>query len=238
MKKIISSIIATLVVSSFAFAGGEIQPVEPVVKTITESALSGFYVGAGYSKTTVKENGPYSDTWEDDAGGFDGEYQENAFTAILGYSINRFLAIEGRYTTGTGSSTRWEDADGDAYNGPDIDFINIAMYLKPMLPVGSHLTLYGLIGYGTNTHNWNDIFYPDYVGAEKTYDLTANGLEYGAGVSYKVTERFALFADYVQFAKNKNDQIAWTYDDGTDFGTGTTSNINPYALTFGVTYSF
>ncbi len=51
MKKITSSIVAALAVSTFAVAGGDIAPVEPVVETpmVEEVSTGGFYAGIAYS---------------------------------------------------------------------------------------------------------------------------------------------------------------------------------------------
>lgn len=208
MKKITSSVIAAFTVSTMTFAGGDIAPVEPVVETPAVVETPGnFYVGLGYSSVERTDN------WNDSQ--YLEKYEANAVSLILGYSFNEYIAIEGRYMTDIGNSDITEN--GDTFSD-DIGFSDIAVYVKPMLPVTDDFTLYGLLGYGKSTHHW-----PGYS------DITANGLQYGAGVSYALNENFSLFADYVVLAEENGPK---------DIDGYAVTDIEGNAITFGVTYKF
>ncbi|MEY3090485.1 MAG: hypothetical protein RL113_801, partial [Pseudomonadota bacterium] len=86
MKKITNSIIAALAVSSFAFGGGDIQPVEPMIQTPVAEASTpvDFYAGVGYSYIYGEQNGTDMDT--------------HGFTLTAGVNFNPYIGIEGRYT--------------------------------------------------------------------------------------------------------------------------------------------
>jgi opacity protein-like surface antigen len=83
MKKVTLSIIAALAMNTFAFAGGDIAPVEPEI-TVPEVAEStgSFYVGAGYSYMNL------------DAGT---EHDGDAVLLLAGYNFNKYIGVEARY---------------------------------------------------------------------------------------------------------------------------------------------
>ena len=83
MKKVTLSIIAALAMNTFAFAGGDISPVEPeiTVPEVSESTGS-FYVGAGYSYMNL------------DAGT---EHDGDATLLLAGYNFNQYIGVEARY---------------------------------------------------------------------------------------------------------------------------------------------
>jgi opacity protein-like surface antigen len=174
MKKFTLSTIAVLAMSTFAIAGGDIAPVEPVVE-VEEPIVdeSGFYVGLGYSyiKTNVKESGfPELDITGD------------AIGILAGYNFNRYIAVEGRYGTTFGDITYEDDLGSTDTSG---DMTNWGIYLKPMYPMGE-LTLYGLLGYGELTI--------DDAGVEES----DNGFQWGLGANYTVNENVGVFVDYTR----------------------------------------
>ncbi len=83
MKKVTLSIIAALAMNTFAFAGGDISPVEPeiTVPEVSESTGS-FYVGAGYSYMNL------------DA---ETEHDGDATLLLAGYNFNQYIGVEARY---------------------------------------------------------------------------------------------------------------------------------------------
>lgn len=211
MKKIASSIVAAFAVSSFALAGGDIAPVEPVVETpVIEESSGNFYIGLGYSFVEL------NDLWDSYGYLYDDNYEQDALTFIAGYNFNDYVGIEGRYMVAVGDADYY-DAIGDYSESLDNNFENIAIYVKPMLPINS-FTLYGLLGYGKTTFN-----YPEYS------DITASGFQYGAGVSYSFYENFSLFLDYTVLAEDDDIQIV----DGDEV-----SDVDGDAVTFGLTYKF
>jgi opacity protein-like surface antigen len=211
MKKITSSIVAAMAVGTFAFAGGDIAPVEPVVEVpeVVETPGS-FYVGLAYSSVEL------NDMW-DDGRIYDENYEQDALTFIAGYNFNEYIGVEGRYMMATGDAD-YSDANGNEASWSfDNNFENLAIYLKPMLPI-NNFTLYGLLGYGKTTFNY-----------EGYSDITASGLQYGAGVSYALTENLGLFVDYTVLAEDDDIQDV----DGSDI-----YDVDGDSWNFGVTYTF
>lgn len=61
MKKVTSSILATLAVSTFSFGGGDIAPAEPVVETLAVASAFKVYIGAELDIARVKlDSGGYN----------------------------------------------------------------------------------------------------------------------------------------------------------------------------------
>lgn len=84
MKKVTLSIIATLAMNTFAFAGGDFTtPVEPQVNIpeVDESTGS-FYVGAGYSYMNLDEVS---------------EHDGDEVLLLAGYNFNPYIGVEARY---------------------------------------------------------------------------------------------------------------------------------------------
>lgn len=125
MKKFRLSFAAWLAMSTFAAAGGDITPVEPVVETpMVEESTGSFYAGLGYSymnmnisSYTIEGTVPEED------------HNSDAVLLLAGYNFNPYIGVEARYS------------------GLTDCLENSAIHLKPMYPFGS-VTLYGLLGYG------------------------------------------------------------------------------------------
>jgi len=121
MKKFNLSLVALLAMSTFATAGGDVAPVEPVVETpMIEESTSSFYAGLGYSYMTMDPDNS-------------SEVNGDAILLLAGYNFNRYIAVEGRYS------------------GLTDCLKNTAIYLKPMYPFGGislyGLLGYGQIDY-------------------------------------------------------------------------------------------
>jgi len=121
MKKFNLSLVALLAMSTFATAGGDVAPVEPVVETpMIEESTSSFYAGLGYSYMTMDPDNS-------------SEVNGDAILLLAGYNFNRYIAVEGRYS------------------GLTDCLENTAIYLKPMYPFGGislyGLLGYGQIDY-------------------------------------------------------------------------------------------
>ena len=166
MKKFSLSFAALLAMGTFAMAGGDIAPVEPVVETpvVEESSPGAFYVGLGYSYMNMNIDGyttgataPVSVAEEDHNG--------DAVLLLAGYNFNEYIGVEARYSGFT-----------DCLE-------NTAIYLKPMYPFGP-VTVYGLLGYGEASYD------------NGTVDLSESGFQWGIGANYGITENIAVFVDY------------------------------------------
>ena len=206
MKKFTLSVASVMAISTFAIAGGDIAPVEEPIVEVAVVDDSSFYVGLGYSYME------YESSWVD--GGDSAETADgNAITVLAGYNFNKYIAVEGRYSITLGDIT---------YNDNDIEseISNIGLYVKPMLPI-DNVTLYGLLGYGKVTVDFND------NGADK---VSESGFQWGLGASVAVTDNIELFIDYTKL-----------YD-----GTGMEGDLSNYedldfdidSINVGVTYKF
>ena len=185
MKKFNLSLVAVLVMSAFAVAGGDIAPVEPVVETpvvVEDSANDdGFYLGLAYSATAIDVDG-----FDEGGRELHGDDDADSFMVQAGYKFNPYIAVEGRY---------WNGNKGvDAYG----------LYAKPMYPVTDAFDVYGLLGYG------NAGAEPDeYVGSMSLDDST---FQWGLGASYAFTESFAVFIDYVELYNSDVNNVDWSLD--------------------------
>lgn len=132
MKKFNLSLVAVLAMSTFAIAGGDIAPVEPMVETpMVEESAGAFYVGLGYSYMNMDIDG-YTPI---DSRAIAGEeHNGDAVLLLAGYNFNQYIGVEGRYAGFT-----------DCLE-------NTAIYLKPMYPMAG-VTVYGLLGYGETTYD-------------------------------------------------------------------------------------
>lgn len=173
MKKITTSTVALLLLSTFAMAGGDIaatqEPEVTVPMMVEESSPTNFYAGLGYSYMTMN----------DDTAGID--ITGNAITVLVGYNFYRHLAIEGRYTTTLG--------DLNVDNGrTDVDeswdMSNVALYLKPKYTMDK-FTLYGLLGYGQVTLDDGTSYSDD-------------GFQWGVGAHFAATDKIDVFVDYTR----------------------------------------
>lgn len=203
MKKITISIVSVLALSSLVFAGGEIKEVEPGLYPVgetTEANESSLYVGLAYSYMNMD--------YEIKA---DADLYGDAVTLLSGYQFNKYIAVEGRYSKTVGDLTREyagskQDIDGD--------MSNIALYLKPMYPMGG-LTLYGLLGYGKVTLESSGT------------EVSESGFQWGLGASYAVTEKVGVFLDYTRL-----------YDDNGFGGDAPDTDFVIDAINVGIAYSF
>lgn len=184
MKKLTLSLTTILAMGTFAYAGGDIAPVEPQITLpeVEETVIapSGFYAGLGYSYFTGDVAGDDLDA--------------HGMLALLGYQINEYLAVEGRYT-GTLSDITINDIDYDRL------MTNKALYLKPMYPV-DNFAIYGLLGYGQTVAN----------------NTSDEGFQYGAGATFEAMENVGLFVDYTRLYDDSGLDMGDTTLDSVNVG--------------------
>ena len=141
MKNFTLSAVAIIAMSTFAIAGGDIEPV-PMAAPIVED-YSSVYVGLGYSYVTAD---------------VDGTEKGNAYSLIAGYNYNQYIAVEGRYIRTIGDMDVSND-QSSLYH-PDGSYerevSSAAIYLKPQYPVTEAFSVYGLLGYGGVTSRETD----------------------------------------------------------------------------------
>ena len=211
MKTTTLSIVAFLAFSSMGFAGGNEAMSESIPVAIEPSIdTSAFYVGLGISNMSLRND--LSDE----------EFSSLGVMLQIGYQINEYLAVEGRYTRNVGDLEydhgKTENPNYDDYPA---DFSNIGIYLKPMYGVES-FNAYALLGYGQT-----ELTNIPLGGVGISADRAESGFQWGVGASYEISEATSVFVDYVRF-----------YDDkGFDFR-ASTADIVSDAWTLGVSYRF
>ncbi|QOR62490.1 porin family protein [Sulfurovum sp. ST-21] len=203
MKKGVLSLVSILALNGVVYAGGNIVLSEPAVEVPAE-VLTGFYVGVGLGQADV-DNDTSRENWD-----------SSTLLFQAGYQFNPYVAVEGRYSFGFNMDYDKGVTLG-TYNGIplDNDFSSWGLYLKPIYPIGN-FNLYALLGYG-------GLQLSDIRGG----DAYEDGLQWGLGTSYSVTERISVFMDYVSL-----------YDDtGFDY-VGTLDSWNADTWTIGISYKF
>lgn len=174
MKTLTSTIATLTMLSSLAFAGGDIDPVEPQLEipVMEEIGEDYFYLGLGYSYLQMNNAATA------------GDITGNAITVLAGYSFNEYIALEGRYTATVG--------DLDVDNGPDTgDISNIALYVKPQYSI-DNFKLYALLGYGQVSYD------------NSVADYSEDGFQWGLGASFAATESIDIFVDYTRLYDDDN----------------------------------
>ena len=204
------SIVSIIALSSLSVAGGVPPPPPPPEPVVVDD--SAFYLGVGYSYIQGNDVFTYGSTVTDDD-----DYTASAVMLQAGYKINKYIAVEGRYTLSVGDITESHNFNDLPDTDVDMDITNIGIYLKPMYPIGD-LTVYGLLGFGQvemegDGWSWDD-----------------SGFQWGLGASYTINDNLSVFADYT----------LWYDDDGIPaplIGMNTIDR-NIDAVTVGLTYTF
>ena len=182
MKKFNLSLAALVAMSTFAIAGGDIAPIDPVIDEPTVEApvvpsMGAFYLGLAYSHMNVNA--------QEIGGPAEIDISGNAYTLLAGYNINPYFAIEGRYNATVGDLNV---DNGTTDTDVDADLSNMGLYIKPMYPI-TNFNLYALLGYGE----------------VELEDETENGFQWGLGASYSVNENIAVFTDYTRLYDDSDD---------------------------------
>lgn len=183
MKNSILSLVSILALSGLSYAGGDMAPME---EPITEAPVviddSAFYVGLGYSYISSNRTATLNTPGEPNHGNKVKNMDSNGHNILLqaGYQFNQYIALEGRYTFSVSDLTLVNNLDNGSEKNADIDVSNIALYLKPMYPIGD-FSLYGLLGYGETKRNH-----------------TMRSFQWGLGAQYAIRDNLLIFADYTR----------------------------------------
>jgi opacity protein-like surface antigen len=218
MKKLTLSIAAIAAMGTFAVAGGDIAPVEPVVETpvVVENTDAGFYVGAAYGLASWNYSISAAGTTFTDL-----DENFNEFMILGGYKVNPYVAIEGRYWFGSSDDITWGNL---GTHNTSIDAWGV--YVKPMYPVTDVFDVYALLGYGSVDMTVKDPG-SDYVSSA---DGSDDGFSWGLGASYEVTPNVGIFVDWI---RNYDDTITYNV-----LGTDVDEESTVDTFNFGVTYKF
>jgi len=200
MKKTTLSLVALLTLSGLSFAGGDIVPdEEPIATTPVTIDNSAFYVGIGYSYMSSNRTATHNTPGESNHGETVRDVDSNTNHILLqaGYQFNPYIALEGRYTFSVSDLSLTDNLNGGDWDD-DIDISNIALYLKPMYPIGD-FSVYGLLGYGKIKRREDNI-------VPGRGDWDDSGFQWGAGAQYVVTDNFLIFADYTQWHDSEDEK--------------------------------
>ncbi|BAF71817.1 porin family protein [Sulfurovum sp. NBC37-1] len=192
MKKITFSLISILSLSGLSFGGGNVVPIVPVEEPIVETPVnSAFYVGLGYSYLSSNRTAKLNKPGDPRHGQVVKDTDSNADNILLqvGYQFNPYLALEGRYTFSVGDHSLTHNHLGGIKEDVDIDISNMALYIKPMYPIGD-FSIYGLLGYGKVERERHEEPYRSWDGS---------GFQWGAGVQYAIGDDFSVFVDYTRW---------------------------------------
>jgi opacity protein-like surface antigen len=204
MKKILMAAIAAM---TLGYAGGDIVA-EPEVAVAP--ALTGLYISGGYA---------YLDAEATDVNEpFGADFSNNAVDLRIGYNVNEYFAVEGRYAIGasddlTGTDDGYSEVIGEA------DMNTWGIFLKPQYPVTKEASVYALIGYGqidgdaTSFDGYSE-------------DISESGFQWGLGAKYAATQNVEVFIDYIN-----------AFDD-TVVIEGEDVDLDVYTVTIGLTYKF
>jgi len=132
MKKLISTItLGTLLATGSLYAGGVVAPVGVIVAPIPDQIdPNPFYVGVGVvwadvSRDCIEEGCPIIGLEDTTWGGI----------IRAGYDFNQYIGIEARALKAT-INNEWAEVT------------HYGIFLKPFLPVGEQINIYGLLGWG------------------------------------------------------------------------------------------
>jgi len=240
MKNLTCSIVAALALSSFAVAGGNIEPVAaPMEEMAPAPDDSGFYIGGAVSLVNVEtdaygEYGNYASPphWWDESVDSD----EIGYMLQAGYQFNQYIAVEGRYWN-AGTSVDGSRSEGyiggpqeftDSWSDECGDMTAWGIYVKPMYPVTEAINIYALLGYGNTSID--DERYAD--GVEL---IDKSGFQWGIGASYEYDEHISFFIDYVQLASDAEESYDWV-DEGNSYYVDWETSV--YTINVGVSYKF
>ena len=211
MKKIVLSGCAVAAMSSLSFAGGDMKDVEPAVEPVIAVPVvddSGFYVGGALAAVSTRD-ATVSQNFFDAKGGQD---RLGNLTLLAGYDFNRYVAVEGRYTTSI--------ADEDI-----VEMDGWSLFVKPQYTFDeSNFKIYALLGFGGVTL--------DSMNSAYVVDVDDTGFQWGIGAAYSFGDYMenndlAIFVDYTSLA-NDMEGIYWNGALEADAD----------AITVGVTYRF
>jgi len=225
--------------TSILFAGADIEPLvdydkQDVVKAVeTVKEVKPAPVPAPVvCPTPVPVVAPAPKKWYVGLDGMGAQFETDSgkcnelglAVAKLGYDFNKYFGIEGRAGYGFKSATH--DAGGKTKIKE-----NYGIYLKPMLPLGDKVHLFGLLGYAK-------------AKVESTFDATSKATalagttdksspSFGLGLNFALNDRWSIVAEGVRLLHSVEN--TFNVKGG---GTQTEKDINLDTFGLGVNYKF
>ena len=177
MKKTFA--ILSCVSISFCYAGSGVNyadstPVPVPTVSAKQDSTNNIYVGAGISGiSSATSINFFKEKALQDRNG--------AFLLVAGYEYNPYLSVELRFLKTFVEEYAFKQT---AYG----------IYIKPQYEIYNNLKIYGLLGYGklkVTKHN------------KKGANFSNTTFHLGAGLSYKITDKFEGYVDYVSYSRDK-----------------------------------
>ncbi|WP_309496558.1 porin family protein [Sulfurovum sp.] len=168
MNKIALSLCTVITLSSFSIADSE------TISMYGKADTSSFYVGIGMAATSTRDSSVSLSFLSEKTG----QDRLGNVTLFAGYNLNKYFAVEGRYTT------TFTDEDLVEMDG-------LSLFAKPQYPIDEQFSLYALLGYGTVTMdpvNGSDV------------NVDESGFQWGLGLNYEVANNTSIFIDYTSLA--------------------------------------
>lgn len=215
ISKITISVLALMALGNSAYAGGKyVEPQDAPVEAIPSTTYAlPLYVGVGAIAAGLSRDCTCAD-------GSRLKDMTYGVLARVGWDFNKYVGIEGRYL----NASIEDDFSQTQHYG---------LYLKPQYHVLDQMNVYGLLGYGKSTVDYNN-----HKGKSSTLDKT--GFSYGAGVEYDLSSDNKE-GEYSRAFDGQGDQekswgiwADYQYLLGDEGTFNTDSNI----FSLGVTYDF
>jgi len=182
-----------LLIASTSIYAGENTAIASSDVVAVDNCNSGLYLGLGYGLVgfdltkTANVSGKRSTATRDT--------KHHSALLQVGYQFNRYFAVEGRYWAA--KSVDFVISSTSKSNPNRTKTLSaLSIYLKPILPLGDSLTAYGLLGYTAMRSNF--IVHKNAGKPDNINKLNDRDFSWGAGLSYKINDRWSVFADYVR----------------------------------------
>jgi len=163
MKRTLLSLITIISLTGTLYAGGKYvapveAPVEPIPPVINPIPV---YIGIGLVVAGLSRDCPCADG---------SRLKDMTYGGIIrvGWDFNDYIGIEARAL----KASLEDDFSKTTHYG---------LFLKPQYHVADQINIYGLLGYGRTTVDYNN-----HQG--RSSKLSKNGLSYGAGLEYDLSE--------------------------------------------------
>lgn len=151
------------------------------------AAADNIYVGGNFSRQTIE------------SGGID----FNVVSVLAGYKFSDYWSLEARAGTGVSDDSRFYTYEGLKYQyQEEIDW-QASLNVKGTYPLTSDLSVFGILGY-SETEMGTSSRVDDSVRYSGSYNIT--GLNYGAGLQYKISDKFSASLEYQVMPELYDDQ--------------------------------
>lgn len=143
----------------------------------------------------------------------------------VGYNFNKYIGVEGRAGFGV------TDADHDGGGTSELKE-NYGLYLKPQLPLGDKVSLFGLAGYAKAKVDSTSTSTGGLTG-----ELDEGSVSFGLGLEYLINDRWSIVAEGIRLL-HKVEASDGTYTNGSGTAVNDEDDINLDTFGLGINYKF